>query len=78
MCILGLAASDKFKSMLYFADAESDPMPNLFFSADRKTVKAYFTHEVLQIAKKRGLDRKYLKLYNVDVDRFPAPRPQSQ
>lgn len=40
------------KSMVYFTDAESDPMPKLFFNTDWKTVKAYFTREVPIIAKK--------------------------
>ncbi|TSC75394.1 MAG: hypothetical protein G01um101433_891 [Parcubacteria group bacterium Gr01-1014_33] len=40
------------KSMMYFADAESDPMPRVFFKADWKTVKAYFTREIPIIAKK--------------------------
>ena len=34
------------KSLVYFADAEDDPMPKLFFKADWKTIKAYFRREV--------------------------------
>ena len=41
-----------FKSLVYFTDAESDPLPKLFFKADWKTVKAYFKREVPIIAKK--------------------------
>ena len=40
------------KSLVYFEDAESDPMPNLFFKADWKMVKAYFQREVPTAAKK--------------------------
>lgn len=39
------------KSMMYFADAEEDPMPTLFFEADWKTVKAYFQREVPKLAR---------------------------
>ncbi|OHA06952.1 MAG: hypothetical protein A2934_01550 [Candidatus Sungbacteria bacterium RIFCSPLOWO2_01_FULL_47_10] len=40
------------KSLVYFADAEDDPMPKLFFKADWKTVKAYFRREVPIIARR--------------------------
>lgn len=40
------------KSLVYFADAESDPMPELFFEADWKTIKAFFLREVPIITKK--------------------------
>lgn len=39
------------KSLAYFADAENDPMPELNFSADWKTIKAYFKRELPKIAK---------------------------
>lgn len=39
------------KSLVYFADAQDDPMPTLFFDADWKTVKAYFNTEVPRVAK---------------------------
>lgn len=39
------------KSLVYFVDAEEDPMPELFFDADWKTIKAYFQKEVPRIAK---------------------------
>ncbi|TSC70304.1 MAG: hypothetical protein G01um101470_850 [Parcubacteria group bacterium Gr01-1014_70] len=39
------------KSLVYFADAEADPMPTLFFNADWKTIKAYFQKEIPKIAK---------------------------
>jgi len=39
------------ESMMYFIDAEADPMPTLFFNADWKTVKAYFQKEIPKIAK---------------------------
>lgn len=40
-----------FKSLVYFEDAEGDPMPKLFFKADWKTVKTYFRREVPRVAK---------------------------
>jgi len=40
-----------FKSLVYFADAEDDPMPKLFFRADWKTIKAYFRREIPKITK---------------------------
>ena len=39
------------KSLMYFEDAEGDPMPKLFFDADWKTIKAYFRREVPKAAK---------------------------
>lgn len=39
------------ESMMYFVDAEADPMPKLFFDADWKTIKAYFQAEVPNVAK---------------------------
>lgn len=39
------------KSLVYFTDAEADPMPKLFFDADWKTIKAYFQKEIPKIAK---------------------------
>lgn len=39
------------ESMMYFTDAEADPMPTLFFKADWKTIKAYFKKEIPKIAK---------------------------
>ncbi len=39
------------KSLTYFADAESDPMPKLFFAADWPTVKAYWQREVPKLAR---------------------------
>ena len=38
------------KSLVYFADAEDDPMPVLHFNADWKTVKEYFRREIPRIA----------------------------
>lgn len=39
------------KSIVYFVDADEDPMPELFFDANWKTIKAYFKKEVPRIAK---------------------------
>ncbi len=39
------------KSLLYFADAEADPMPTLLFKASWEDIKAYFRHEVPRIGK---------------------------
>ena len=39
------------KSLVYFEDAEADPMPKLFFKADWKTIKSYFKKEVPKIAR---------------------------
>ena len=40
------------KSMAYFEDAESDPMPTLFFDATWDDIKKYFRAEVTRIARK--------------------------
>lgn len=40
------------KSLVYFKDAESDPEPEIYFSADWKKVKEYFTKEIPIIADK--------------------------
>jgi adenine-specific DNA methylase len=37
------------KSLVYFADAEADPMPEIFFKASWKEVKDFFKKEVLKI-----------------------------
>jgi hypothetical protein len=39
------------KSLVYFEDAEDDPMPQLFFSADWKTIRAWFEREVPKLTK---------------------------
>lgn len=39
------------KSLIYFVDAESDPMPKLFFKATWREIKKYFQREVPRIAK---------------------------
>jgi len=39
------------KALMYFEDAEADPMPRLFFNADWKHIKAYFRVEVPKAAK---------------------------
>lgn len=39
------------ESMMYFTDAETDPMPKLCFDTDWNTVKAYFQVEVPNIAR---------------------------
>lgn len=39
------------KSLTYFADAENDPMPSLFFTVSWREIKAYFQQEVPRIAK---------------------------
>ncbi|MBI4599195.1 nucleotidyl transferase AbiEii/AbiGii toxin family protein [Candidatus Uhrbacteria bacterium] len=39
------------KALLYFAEAEDDPMPRLFFTSPWKTVKRFFTKEVPLISK---------------------------
>lgn len=38
------------KSMVYFEDAESDPEPEIYFDADWKKVKRFFTKEIPIIA----------------------------
>jgi len=40
------------KSLIYFADAESDPEPNLLIDLDWKTVKKYFEKEIPALTKK--------------------------
>lgn len=44
--------SHMVKSMVYFEDAEQDPMPTLLFNATWENIKKYFQTEVPQIAKK--------------------------
>lgn len=39
------------KSLVYFDDAESDPMPTLYFQTSWKAIKAFFRKEVTSIAK---------------------------
>jgi hypothetical protein len=39
------------KSLTYFADAEEDPMPRLFFKESWRTMKAFFRHEVTRTAR---------------------------
>lgn len=39
------------KSLLYFEDAEEDPMPKLYFQASWKEIKKYFQREVPRITK---------------------------
>lgn len=39
------------KSLVYFDDAEADPMPTLFFRATWTAVKAFFRREVPQVAR---------------------------
>lgn len=40
------------KSLVYFADAEADPDPEIYFKASWKEVKKFFTKEIPAIAKK--------------------------
>ena len=40
------------KSLVYFADAETDPDPEIYFKATWKEVKKFFTKEIPLIAKK--------------------------
>lgn len=40
------------KSLVYFEDAETDPDPEVFFDADWKKVKKFFTAEIPTIAKR--------------------------
>jgi len=35
---------------MYFDDAENDPMPELYFTANWKTIKAFFKKETTMIA----------------------------
>lgn len=39
------------KSLAYFGDAESDPMPTLFFKANWKEIRNYFKREAPQVAR---------------------------
>lgn len=39
------------KSLVYFDDAEEDPMPKLNFEASWEEIKTYFRHEVPKVAK---------------------------
>jgi hypothetical protein len=39
------------KSLVYFSEAEPDPMPTLFFKANWEVIKKYFQTEVTKIAK---------------------------
>lgn len=40
------------KSLVYFEDAEGDPMPDMVFPASWRVVKAYFRNEVRELANK--------------------------
>jgi len=40
------------RSLIYFEDAEGDPMPELFFDASWENIKKYFEEEVPAVAKK--------------------------
>ncbi|MDO9231480.1 MAG: nucleotidyl transferase AbiEii/AbiGii toxin family protein [bacterium] len=40
------------KSLVYFQDAENDPLPDITFKADWKEIKDYFKKEILRITKK--------------------------
>jgi hypothetical protein len=39
------------KSLVYFTDADQDPMPTLLFRADWRTIKTYFRREIPKITK---------------------------
>jgi len=39
------------KSLMYFEDAEEDPMPKIFFKATWREIKTYFQHEVPRITR---------------------------
>lgn len=39
------------KSLVYFADAEDDPMPDIYFKATWKEVKNFFIHQIPEITK---------------------------
>lgn len=39
------------KSLMYFEDAEKDPMPRLFFKANWKDIKRYFRREIPRVAR---------------------------
>lgn len=45
-----LSLSHTLKSLMYFADAENDPMPEMYFLADWKTIKSFFQKEVEKLA----------------------------
>lgn len=46
-------------SLSYFADAEEDPMPKIFFKASWKEIKKFFQKEVVKISKKYfGLEQR--------------------
>lgn len=45
------------KSLVYFADAESDPEPEIFFKASWKDIKAYFKKEIVDITNKIIIQR---------------------
>lgn len=40
------------KSLMYFADAEPDPMPKIFFNASWPDIKKYFRKEVPEVTKR--------------------------
>ncbi|MBI2463778.1 nucleotidyl transferase AbiEii/AbiGii toxin family protein [Candidatus Peregrinibacteria bacterium] len=40
------------KSLIYFEDAENDPMPRLYFDTTWKSIKSYFRHEIPIITRK--------------------------
>lgn len=40
------------KSLIYFEDAENDPMPRIFFNAQWKTVKTFFSREIPLLTRK--------------------------
>ena len=42
----------KEESLVYFKDAESDPEPEIYFKANWKTVKRFFTREIPVITRK--------------------------
>ncbi|PJA86857.1 MAG: hypothetical protein CO141_02570 [Candidatus Moranbacteria bacterium CG_4_9_14_3_um_filter_42_9] len=39
------------KSLVYFADAESDPDPEIYFKANWKEVKTFFSKEVPKVTR---------------------------
>ncbi len=43
------------KSLVYFDDAEKDPMPSLFFSVSWKEIKSYFQKEIKQVSESLNL-----------------------
>lgn len=46
------------KSLMYFEDADHDPMPELLFKAEWRAIKAYFRREIPKIAKELLLGKK--------------------